>query len=55
MELVFGQNKKFEGFCNICGLPLEEGVCRKTHKIRVGRQKKYSGRSKSVNKFNNYQ
>ena len=47
MRPVFGQDKVFEGYCPVCGLPLEEGVCRKTHKIRPKRIKKYSGKSKT--------
>jgi len=54
--IKFGQDKVFTKFCPLCGLALyDDNACPKYHKVKKVAQKKYSGRSKSVNKFNNYQ
>lgn len=53
--MIFGQKEVFNGFCPICGLPLlPDGKCKKYHKIRPPRIKKYSGKSKSEFAFNDY-
>lgn len=57
MSLIFGNSPVFVGFCPICGLPLlADGSCKKYHKsVKKQKQKRYSGKSNSVNKFNEYQ
>lgn len=51
----FGQPEEFVGFCNVCGLPLlADGECKKYHKVKNPRRKRYSGKSNSVNKYNDY-
>jgi hypothetical protein len=53
--IKFGEKEEFVGFCPVCGLPLlADGKCKKYHKIRAERIKRYSGKSNSVNKFNDY-
>lgn len=56
-ELIFGQDKVFEKFCSVCGLAIYEGDgdCSKYHKaVKKEKQKRYSGKSNSVNKYNEY-
>ena len=49
-------NKEFKDFCLVCGLPIYEGDkgCKRYHKIKNPKRKRYSGKSKSENRFNNY-
>lgn len=54
--LVFGKKEVFNGFCPRCGLPLlDDGKCRKYHKIKNPKRGRFSGKSKSSNRFNDYQ
>jgi hypothetical protein len=55
--LTFGNSPVFVAFCPVCGLPLlPDGACKKYHKLtKKQAQKKYSGKSKSQNSFNDYQ
>ena len=54
-DIVFGIDRELDAFCPICGLPLLlDGKCKKYHKVRAPRIKKYSGNSNSVNKYNDY-
>lgn len=57
-ELIFGRGKLFDKHCPVCGLAIYEGDngCRKYHKsaVKKEKQKRYSGKSKSVNKWNDY-
>ena len=55
VSLVFGK-QEIEGFCPKCGLPLKLGVCIKVHKIKNPKRKNpdFSGKSNSVNKYNEY-
>jgi hypothetical protein len=48
MTLTIAGEKEFVGFCPVCGLPLLlDGKCKKYHKIKTQRIKKYSGKSKT--------
>jgi len=55
--IEFGQKKVFKEFCPTCGLPIYEGDkgCRKYHFKKAPKRGRFSGRSKSPNKFNDYQ
>jgi uncharacterized OB-fold protein len=55
--IEFGKPKILESYCPKCGRPIYEGDkgCPKLHKIRPPKIKRYSGKSKSEHKFNNYQ
>lgn len=63
MKIEFGKNKPLERYCPICGLPVYEGLvyewgngCPKLHKIKAPkRDKKLHGKSKSVNRYYNYE
>jgi len=54
--IEFGE-QPFKGHCPICGLPLLiDGKCQKYHKIgsKTPKRGRFSGKSKSVNKYNEY-
>ncbi len=55
-SLIFGQKKEFSGHCPICGLALyDDNGCPKYHKIKKAPKRgRFSGESKSINKFNEY-
>lgn len=56
-ELIFGQDKAFLKHCPICGRAIYEGDggCPRYHKIKKAPKRgRFSGESKSVNKYNNY-
>ncbi len=55
-SLIFGQEKEMKGFCPICGLPIyDDKGCPKYHKIKKAPKRgRFSGPSKSVNKWNDY-
>jgi len=49
---VAGDN--FKGYCPVCGLPLNiDGACLKYHIKKAPKRKRYSGKSKSPNRWNN--
>jgi len=50
-----GQKEEFVGFCPICGLPLlADGNCKKYHIKKLPKRGRYSGKSKSENRYNDY-
>jgi hypothetical protein len=55
-DIVFGIDRELDKFCPVCGRPIYQGDggCPKLHKIRPPKIKKYSGKSNSVNKYNDY-
>ena len=55
MKPVFGQDKQFTGFCQICWEALfDNEQCQGNHKKKLPKRGRFSGASKSVNKFNDY-
>jgi predicted amidophosphoribosyltransferase len=58
-DIVFGIDRELDHFCPRCGMALTkaDASCLRCYNKKPKRQtiKKYSGKSNSVNKFNNYQ
>jgi hypothetical protein len=53
--MTFGQKEEIKGFCQICGLPLlADGSCKKYHIKKAPKRGRFSGKSNSPNKFNDY-
>lgn len=54
-KLIIGMGKPETDPCLICGMPLQlNGKCKRIHKPKTGKVGRFSGRSKSVNKYNDY-
>jgi len=54
--LTFAPKKVFTHFCPDCGMALAEGEeCQRRHKEKTQRIGRYSGKSDSPNRYNNYQ
>jgi len=56
-KIEFGKDRPFKEFCPRCGRPIYEGDkgCPVYHSLpKVKRDKKLHGKSKSVNRWNNY-
>lgn len=54
-NLIIGQGIPPTEPCPICGIPLQlNGKCKRIHKPKTGKVGRFSGRSKSVNKYNDY-
>jgi len=54
--IEFGQEKHTDTFCPTCGLPLLlDGKCKKEHAPKKERSKEQHGKSKSPNRFYDYQ
>ena len=53
--IEFGKKDEFVGFCEVCGLPLLlDGKCKKYHTKKNPRRKRFSGKSNSEFKYNDY-
>jgi hypothetical protein len=53
-NINFGE-QPFVGWCQICGLPLlADGSCKKYHIKKALKRGRFSGKSNSPNKFNDY-
>jgi len=52
--IEFGKDE-FYGFCKVCGLPLlADGHCKRYHIKKAPKRKRYSGKSNSEFKYNEY-
>ncbi len=54
--IEFGKDKIFDKWCPLCGLPIYEGDkgCKKYHIKKLPKRGRFSGKSKSGNKFDGY-
>ena len=52
MNLVIAEKRPVE-FCKVCGSLLFFGVCKRLHSPKEPKRGRFSGKSKSVNRFNN--
>ena len=56
MKIVFGIDRELDKFCPTCGLPIYKGDngCKKYHIKKSPKKGRFSGKSNSVNKYNDY-
>jgi hypothetical protein len=55
-DIVFGVDSEMDKFCPICGLPIYKGDngCRRYHPFKNKKRGRFSGKSNSPNKYNDY-